>query len=135
MREGWLDQQYLILFDEEETHRVTAAYGVSARLPEFLVVGLRGWDDFILQDRSGSLFTVPAVPLDHKHLKPYVLSRDAAELQTDSRRCGLIKWCVQPLVFGGDPLDQSNITWLSHETHVRAVRWWNDLYERVQNPR
>ena len=31
---------------------------------------------------------------------------------------GKIKWYINPIVFGGDPKAEDNITWVSHEQHA-----------------
>jgi hypothetical protein len=58
MKEGWLDDDYIILF-EERSSSLTEAYAIQDFLPSYKLVGLRGWDDFIVQDHRGVLFTVP----------------------------------------------------------------------------
>ena len=130
MREGWVDNTYLILFSEDEVPTVSDRYGLRSALPGFAVVGLCGWDDLIVRDPSGQHFRVPAVPCIAKYLTPLTQVLDA-ELRQDPRFDGRIKWYVQPLVFGGDPAAPDNTTWVNHDEHAALVRWWNAQYLRL----
>ena len=59
MIEGWYNDDYLVLFEEqEEAVRMTGIYGVRENLPGYTVVGLRGWDDFIVMDGKQQFFTI-----------------------------------------------------------------------------
>lgn len=127
MREGWIDDDYLILFTEEESVAATASYQVELALPGYSIVGLRGWDDFILLDPSGGFFTVPTVPLDAKYLESYTLP-SSEQLGFDARFAGKIKWYVKPIIFGGDAVAADNIHWANHQEHVEFVVWWNSVY-------
>jgi hypothetical protein len=86
MAEGWWHDTYYILFDEREIESVSERYGVARSLPGFLVVGLRGWDDFIVRDADGSLFELPTVPLDRQHLRPVTTPIPPDQLERDPRR-------------------------------------------------
>ena len=59
MREGWLEAEYVILFEESESAAMADGYGVAAALPGFKLIGLRGWDDFLVRDESGNFFSAP----------------------------------------------------------------------------
>jgi hypothetical protein len=131
MKEGWLNGDYLILLDEAEVAAFTAPYGIDRYLPGFSIVGLRGWDDFIVADQEGRRFTVPTVPLLESHLQPFESPVDASALRADARFIGKIKWYIQPVVFGGDPSPGDNLTWVNLEQHAQLVRWWNEKYKSV----
>jgi len=73
MKEGWLKDEYLILFDGSEADAAADRYGIASELPGFSLVGLRGWDDFLVRDENGRVFTVPTVPLDAGLLAPFQL--------------------------------------------------------------
>ncbi len=128
MREGWHGEEYLVLFAAQEALWASERYKISAMLPGFRVVGLRGWDDFIVQAPDGEIFTVPTVPCDAKQLTPYHLPSSTSELACDERYKGKLKWYIKPIAFGGDPGLSANLTWVSHEEHVELVRWWNARY-------
>ena len=128
MKEGWHGEDYLVLFTVQEAQRASERYGIAAMLPGYHVVGLRGWDDFIVQGGDGEIFTVPTVPCDAKHLAPYHLPAWTVELASDERFTGKLKWYIKPIVFGGDPGLSENLRWVSHDEHVELVRWWNAQY-------
>src|SRR5437016_6287328 len=125
MREGWLGDDYLILFDESQIALISDRYGISDLLLGYRVVGLHGWDDFILADNSGRTFLTPTIPIDREHFSPFSIPNDTEKLVSDPRFKGKIKWYLTPLVFGGDPKTGDNLTWVSHEEHAELVRWWN----------
>lgn len=64
MQEGWLREDYLILFDESEIAATNGRYDIAAHFTGFQIIGLKGWDDFILRNGEGQQFTIPTVPLD-----------------------------------------------------------------------
>lgn len=127
MREGWLNDEYLILFSEKDIESISSEYGIDRSLPGYVAVGLRGWDDFIVRDSKGAWYSVPAVPLDAQYLQSFAISTDAP-LQADGRFRGRIKWYVTPLIFGGSASDDRNVTWVGYEQHVELVTWWNAQY-------
>jgi hypothetical protein len=131
MREGWYGDDHLILFAESEVEAASERYALSSLLPGYRVLGLRGWDDFIVQDAAGRSYSIPTVPLDLQYLSPYDIPPNVA-LQKDERFKGKIKWYVKPIVLGGDPKAQDNIIFVNHEQHSQLVRWWNDLYRSLK---
>lgn len=104
MREGRHDDTYLILFEEQaEAVMMTERYGLFDLLPGFMVVGLRGWDDWIVRDGGGHFYTVPTVPIAREHMEQFDLDVDLANFEADEQMHGKIKWNVTPLIFGGKP--------------------------------
>jgi hypothetical protein len=132
MREGWSTGSYFLVLDPREVRPMTEAYGIDAYLPGYRLVAIRGWDDFIVENANGELFIVPTVPLREKDLTPLPGTPDWADLQPDERITGKVKWYIKPIVFGGDPGEGPNMTWIDHSTHQKAVRYWNDLYRDVE---
>jgi hypothetical protein len=133
MNEGWLNQEYLIIFTESEIESITERYGLPNFLPGYEVVGIRGWDDLIVRDSAGQTYTVPSVPLDTKYLAPY--SIPAGNPEPEETLSGKIKWYVQPIAFGGDPDPGPNLTWVTHEQHGQLVIWWNKQYQALKSRR
>ena len=134
MTEGWNGNDYLISFAESERPDAESRYAFSALLPGYGLVGLRGWDGFIVRDGSGNMYCVPSVPLDPQYLTPYDLDLEWS-LSPDPRIAGKVKWYVKPIVFGGDPSEEPNLAWVNHEQHGQLVRWWNDRYRSLQGNR
>lgn len=133
MTEGWHSGKHFVIFDASEQQEATRRYGLAHFLPGYIVLGLRGWDDFILQDEAQRLFICPTVPINPKRLVPLNHLPGMASLEPDKRFEGKIKWYIQPLVFGGDPTSQKNMAWLSHEQHAEAVTWWNRKYQELSS--
>ena len=132
MTEGWYGDDHLILFDEAEVASASDRYAISELLPGFRVIGLRGWDDFILQDARGGTYCVPTVPAIADYVSPYALPQDGSILEPDDRFEGKIKWYTTPVFFGGDPKVGNNVIWVSHDEHAKVVRYWNNLYRCVK---
>ena len=123
----------MILFVEQsEAAKMSERYGIASSLPDYALVGLKSWDDFILGDAKNQFFTVPTVPLDAKYIQPFALDIDVSKLRADQRFTDKIRWYIKPLVFGGDPRADSNTTWITVDEHVAVVRWWNQLYRDLQ---
>ena len=132
MTEGWHGDDHLILFDEAEAGQASNRYAIAKFLPGYRVIGLRGWDDFIVQDSAGGTYIVATVPAVAKNLSPYTLPAADSKLSPDDRFKGKIKWYVKPVVFGGDPAMTENVAWVSHEEHAQLVKYWNDLYHSAK---
>ena len=130
MNEGWLNNDYLVLFSSEESDERSRKYRIDEYLPGYKLLGLKGWDDFIVLSPDGDTSTVPTVPLIGKYLKPIQLPLSMA-LEPDPRLMERIKWYITPLVFGGSLESAENMTWLTHEQHVQAVTWWNAKYREL----
>jgi len=133
MQEGWIGDEYVVLFEASEIASASDRYGIGSALPGFAIIGLCGWDDFIVQGREGQLFKVPTVPIDSKHLTPMKLAPDKSAIRPDDRFTGKIKWYIKPIAFGGDPNAGENVTWVTHQQHVDLVRWFNDLYRTLSS--
>ena len=128
MIEGWYGGDHLILFNEVGSNaaRLMAQIG-------YKVIGLRGSDDFLLQDSSGATYCAPTVPAVAENVSAYGLPSAGATLSPDDRFQGKIKWYVKPIVFGGDPESQENIIWISHDQHAQLVKYWNGLYRSLKS--
>jgi hypothetical protein len=132
MTQGWHNDDYLIIFDEEaEAQAFADRYEVKSSLSGYTLVGLRGWDDFILRDTSGVLFTVPTVPAIREHIRQISWKIDPSMIAPDSRFTDRIKWYIQPIVFGGDASSEHNITWVTFDQHTELVKWWNNKYREL----
>ncbi len=132
MKDGWYQDDYLVLFSPNEADTASAQYAVARWLPAHRVVGLRSWDDLLVQDHSGLVFSVPSVPIVGEHMEPFALPPPNAALVADSRLSGKVKWYLQPLVFGGHPTDEANISWVTLEQHAQLVVFWNDRYQELK---
>ena len=117
MREGWSGEDHLIIFRNRRLTPVSERYAVPALLPGYRILGLRGWDDFVVQDAANRSYSIPTVPLDLQYLSPFNIPPNVM-FRKDECFVGKIKWYINPIVFGGDPKAEDNITWVSHEQHA-----------------
>ncbi|OED13445.1 hypothetical protein [Burkholderia sp. A2] len=127
MVEGWHGDDYIVLFVDEEASATASACGFNTALPGFSLLGLRGWQDFIVEDEAGATFTIPCVPLDTRYLASFNLPVPG-DLEPDPRLAGKVKWLVKPLIFGGSADAEENVSWITHQQHGELVRWWNEQY-------
>lgn len=132
MQEGWHNDDYLILFTQEESASAMAAYAIDRFLPGHVLIGLRGWDEFIVIDTHGAMLTIPTVPLDLRYAAAFALPEQLA-LEPEARFEGRIKWYLKPLAFGGDAADEANLVWITHDNHAEIVRWWNQQVRTTQD--
>lgn len=128
MNEGWQNDTYFVILTQDESSAAMTAYRFDQFLPGYTLVGLKDWDDFIVINQAGVMLTLPTVPLDASYAAPFALPRQIS-LEPDSRLIGKIKWYLTPLVFGGDPRDKANLTWITHEQHAELVAWWNEQHK------
>ena len=131
MKEGWYEGEYLVLFSQAETVVAQARYNLAVYLPGYTLVGLRGWDDFIVINPAGIMCSLPTVPLEAEEAAPFKLPASPS-LEADARFTGKIKWYVKPLVFGGDAQDDGNTMWVTHEQHAELVSWWNEKHKGIK---
>lgn len=134
MKEGWHNEDYFILFESQaEAMDASTLYGLSDYLPDHYIIGLRGWDDFIVSDIQSNFFIVPTVPLSQDERQPFTFSSESLILEADAKLSGKIKWYVKPLVFGGSAIEEGNIIWITQKEHAELVRWWNKKYNEIKN--
>jgi len=131
MIEGWYGDDYLVLF-EADARAIEKTYDLANYLPHHRLLGLKSWDDFIVEDKDGNRFTVPTIPLSPQHLKAYSLGDVRANLVPDERVHGKIKWYIKPLLFGGEPGLGNNVTWVELDQHAQLVRFWNQKYREIR---
>lgn len=131
MTEGWIDNVYIAMYEPGEAESFERACKFDSLLPGYSVVGLRGWQDFIVTDSTGSAFIVPTVPLEAEYLEPFEIPV-AGKLTPDNRLAGKVRWLVKPLAFGGSPDQHDNVTWISHQQHAELIGWWNNQYRAAK---
>jgi len=101
MIEGWAGDDYLMLFSTDEANAASERYGIADLLAGYRVIGLRSWDDFIVEDQNGDTSTLPTVPCDAGELARYHVPA-IDNLVADDRFTGRVKWYITPVKFGGD---------------------------------
>ena len=132
MQEGWLGDEYWILFSTDEALAASRRYRIEEALPGCTIIGLVSWDDFVVRDGGGGTYAVPTVPIAPEHQRQIGIP-SAASLEPDDRLAGKVKWYVTPLVFGGDPEAAENLAWVTHDQHAELVLWWNAKYREIRS--
>jgi hypothetical protein len=136
MKEGWHGDEYVILFEGGELEERQKAYKIDFRLPGYRLLGLVGWDDFLVKDfKTEKIYSIPTVPIADQHKQEWLIEIDHKMLKADPRFQGKVKWYVKPIVFGGNPSAGENMIWISHEDHVQLVNYWNKVYSEVKHNR
>ncbi len=134
MISGWHNDEYLILFEEQpEAIAMSDRYGISERIPNHTLIGIRGWNDFILMSSEGSLMIAPTIPARKEELEFWNSEINIAEIKPDTEIGNKIKWLVTPLIFGGSPTAEENVEWITIDQHVDLVNWWNSKYDELKN--
>ena len=136
MIEGWHDKDdYVILYEEqlEAPADGGSLWDCGALSPGFHTSGIK------LAGTTSYYETLPgnyAAPRScwsvREYLQPLGFQLDPSRIQSDARFTNRIKWYITPLVLGGDPSSEKNMTWLSLEQHVEAVKWWNETYRKMK---
>jgi len=121
MNEGWLGEEYIVLF-EERVPELERAYGLSDLLPSHKLLGLRGGEDFIVEDNNRRLFTFPTVPVVDRSVKPFSFHVSPPKLTSDDSLRGKIKWHIIPLAFGRSPTAELYPIWITLEEHIEVVQ-------------
>jgi hypothetical protein len=132
LKDGWLNNDFFIILDELEVKSWSERYAISTMLPGHQIVGLKGWDDFVIRNNDGHLFLVPTVPCVREYVQPFGNLIVDFELKPAPSFSAKIKWYTQPIVFGGDPTSQENMTWVTFDQHSDLVKWWNEKYQEIQ---
>ncbi len=67
-------------------------YSFPELLPGYKLLRLSDWDDFIVDDNAGHLFTVLTVPLHTKYMAPFQLPGADQVWRADEQLRGKIEW-------------------------------------------
>ena len=134
MIQGWNNSNYLYLIESQtESLNLANKYKINGILSEYQFYGILNWDEFILKDGSSQYFKIPTVPFVANFLKPIPDFEPNVNLSPDPKLFNLIRWHVKPVVFGGDPVSETNISWVDFDQHIDLVIWWNEQYRHHKN--
>jgi len=131
MKSGWLNDNHYNLFDSIEIENLTSKYELEKYIPNYKLIGLIGWDDFIIF-KNNFYYKIPTVPIYEKYLEEIEMIDYLIELENEKENQNKIKWYTKPLIFGGDPCDPKNIKWINIEQHSQLVSYWNKIYFNIK---
>lgn len=130
----WNKDHYLEFWPISRIKALNESYAVHEHLPGFTAFGSDGIGNIILfsnNPHDSSVFTAPFIGMGKVGV-----TRDADSLESflaglgepDFEKAMLEKpelVEIKPILFGGDPVDPSNKTWLSRTEHIKFVQFWN----------
>lgn len=141
--EGFLGQQYLRLYRLSELAVLNELYQTSQYNPDLVVFGSDGYGEAFAFDRlSCAVLKIPLIPI------PVIgdeIDQIAENFSAFVRRCltepqshrinpqgiGKEVHLKQPLCFGGDWNDESNVILTTPLQHAELARYWNKLYRNL----
>ena len=144
--EGWIGDEYFILWPIEEVMRLNNAYRVETFAPGLLLIGSNGGGEafaFDMRYRPAPIVKVPFVGMDLSLVILLAESFEAclmswlvqptspAEPQqhrpTNRERLDKELFDIKPIILGGDPTDPTNKMVLTRSQHIEYVNYWNNL--------
>jgi len=148
--EGVVGGNYFRLYPVEKIVALNQAYGVDEFAKGLIIFGSNGGGEafaFDTRNASVAIVQIPFIPMDFKYLRNYggTLYECLRQLQSKSQQAdkdlgplpnptalGKEIHEIQPIVFGGDPIDSQNKVLLSPEEYAPYVVWWNRKYREVK---
>jgi cell wall assembly regulator SMI1 len=146
--DGFIGDNYLILWRAEELSKFNDGYEVSKYAPGFLVFGSTGGGDGFAFDMRTSPNRVMQVPfvgmsIDDDFLVAgsfnELLNGMHEAMNPTSRLPKKVRWPgkeifeIQPVLLGGSPTDPENKMVLTRDQHMEAVRYWNKAVNALRN--
>ena len=132
MNHFWINKEHYNILSTEESARYEVV--LKKYINKFRVIGIVGWDNFILSDGSNH-FSIPTVPVDQKYLKELEYPDLKPMTKSEQSEHSKIKWYLTPLIFGGSPDSESNIAWVTIDEHIKLITFWNQKYFEIKNNR
>lgn len=145
--EGFLRESYLRLFSINTLISINNAYQIKRFTPGLILFGSNGGGDaFCFDTRKDpvEIIQVPFIPMDFKYAEllgksfleflqklQEVDNSGAKDLpQINKSAFGKEIHEIQPVVFGGDPVDNKNKILVEQEAHAELSVFWNKVYQR-----
>lgn len=137
-REGWLADEYVRIYSASLRKDIASLYGFNEFLPDYELWGSWGCDALCLGFDS-KLYCVPWIPLSETHRQEAYPSVEALNSALQSLHAATPTYehfgkevhFITPIVFGGQPGDDANITMIDQDAHAQICRYWNNLYARL----
>jgi hypothetical protein len=142
--EGFIRHSYFHLYSLDEMLSLNQAYQVSTFAPGLVIFGSNGGGDafgFDTRHDPMQIVQISFIPMDFKYAELlggnfmeflHTLSEFNAEedFVPDINMSALGKEVheIQPIVFGGDPVDEKNKKLLPPEAHAKLCVFWNGVY-------
>lgn len=143
--EGFIRHSYFHLYSLDEMLSLNQAYQVSTFAPGLIIFGSNGGGDafgFDTRHDPMQIVQISFIPMDFKYAELlggnfmeflHTLAEFNAEedFLPDINMSALGKEVheIQPIVFGGDPIDEKNKQLLPPEAHAKLCVFWNGVYQ------
>jgi cell wall assembly regulator SMI1 len=142
--EGFIGEEYLILWRAEELFNFNERYEVSKYAPGLILFGSTGGGDGFAFDTRTSPYRVMQVPfVGMTNDEEFYVAGSFGELlaqmratmdrsselsrKSDPRSRGKEIFEIQPVLLGGSPTDLENKVVLTRDQHIELVRYWNNV--------
>jgi hypothetical protein len=155
--EGFIGEQFVRFYSVDEVLMVRQVLGDAQLASEFVIIGSDGGGEALAYDRRevpARLVTLGFIPLDpdfvevvasslaeyFDNLRPHEprtrwwsFSRTQRPRTPNPALVGKEIHEIQPIIFGGDPMDRMNKEFLTLSEYLPVVVWWNRLYRDTKN--
>lgn len=144
--EGFVGDQYLRIYPVGKLVSLNLAARIQHFEPSITVFGSSGGGEAFVFRQSLNLryLEIPFIPLSLKYAKDHggtldelldVLGgpgwRSRPRRRANPRIVGHEIHEIQPVIFGGDPVDPANKDFVATDDYMLLVAWWNDQYRHV----
>jgi hypothetical protein len=148
--EGFVGDNYCRLYSIENLIPLNQAFMITDFAPGFFIFGSTGGGEafaFDTKSKPFSIVKIPFIPMDVKYAELLgttiydffvSLSRQSSNIiphAINKTAVGKEIHEIQPVVFGGDPVDVKNKILLSSEDYAKVVVWWNRKYQEIVRSR
>ena len=144
--EGFIGDKYCRFYSIDKLIALNQAFMVKDFAPGLFIFGSTGGGEaftFDTRNSPASIVEIPFIPMDIKYAKvlgktildffialsgqsknetPHAINMDLIGKEVHE---------IQPIVFGGNPVDPKNKTFLIPEDYAKLVVWWNKQYQKV----
>ena len=145
--EGFYGEQYVRIYPVEQLAELNEAFGTSDFAPGLTIFGSNGGGEayayrstesgyeylqlpFIPMVKSNAIVLAQTLKGALNVLAGSVPPEESPALAPDM--VGIEVHEVQPVVFGGDPVDSSNKAFLQTADYAPYVVWWNQKYREIK---
>jgi hypothetical protein len=154
--EGFVGKQYVRFYSVDQVLLIRRALGEAQLAGDLVVIGSDGGGEALAYDfrqSSAPVVTLGFIPLDYKFvrvlaptltaylegLRPaeptrrWFFSRAPKPSTPSPALIDKEIHEIQPIIFGGDPVDPKNKEFLTLSEYLPVVLWWNGLYRDTKN--
>ena len=131
------EENFLVLWGHDELERFNEAYEVRTYASDLLLIGSTGLGEALAYDYGDPatpVVFVPFVGLSRTRtlfaaasLKEYILKLGPIKPQGLGEADETEVFEIKPILFGGDPVDPKNKTFVNRSQHIELARFWNKL--------